>query len=266
MLRPSRTESNIRFYDLANLQKLLNVALLYQYGVKISKIAGMNDDQLRQRVRSHIHTGADHANHLGALKIAMLNFDRNLFDTTYNRMTSEMSFKEIFLDVFIPLLNNIGLEWQSNSITPAHEHFISNLVKQKLHINIERVQQTEGIHPDHAYVLFLPLNEIHEFGLLYIHYELLLRGNRSIYLGQSVPMENLSAFKSMYKRISFISYFTVQPAVEDLPAYLKEFKETLLDSPHSLAVLGRNATGLVGQALPNQIVFYPSLPILFNDL
>jgi DNA-binding transcriptional MerR regulator len=32
-----RTDTNIRLYDLASLQKLLNITLLHEYGYKISK-------------------------------------------------------------------------------------------------------------------------------------------------------------------------------------------------------------------------------------
>ena len=89
-------------------------------------------------------------------------------------MLAEMSFRQIFIEVFVPLLNSVGLYWQSASISPAHEHFISNLIKQKLHINIERVQQSQFVD-DQVYVLYLPLNEIHELGLMYIHYDLILK-------------------------------------------------------------------------------------------
>ena len=38
ILQPMRTDTNIRLYDLASLQKLLNITLLHDYGYKISKI------------------------------------------------------------------------------------------------------------------------------------------------------------------------------------------------------------------------------------
>jgi DNA-binding transcriptional MerR regulator len=37
ILQPMRTDTNIRLYDLASLQKLLNITLLHDYGYKISK-------------------------------------------------------------------------------------------------------------------------------------------------------------------------------------------------------------------------------------
>ena len=188
ILHPDRTESNIRYYNTKNLQKLLNVTLLYNRGLKISKIGKIDDNEIQKLIREEISKGEVKEDFVNGLKMAMLNFNSGLFNVTYNKMLAEMSFRQIFLEVFVPLLNSVGLYWQSASITPAHEHFISNLIKQKLHINIERVQQSQ-FADDQVYVLFLPLNEIHELGLMYIHYDLILKEKHSIYLGQSVPID-----------------------------------------------------------------------------
>lgn len=241
ILSPSRTDSNIRFYDIVNLQKLLNVTLLYNNGLKISKIAKLDKDELQIRVRELASRTEGNEKFLNAMKLAMLNFDQSLFENTYNRLVLENSFRNIFVEVFIPLLHSIGLEWQSNSITPAHEHFISNLIKQKLHINIERVQQIPPKYPEKIFVLFLPMNEIHELGLLYIQYELILKGYHAIYLGQSVPLDNLEVIQKVYSGVTFVSYFTVRPSADDVPDYLDQFETTILNKPgNKLWILGRN--------------------------
>ena len=111
----------------------------------------------------------------------MVNFDQALFLNTYSSLLSERSFREIFNEVFIPLLNELGLLWQTDTITPAHEHFITHLIKQKIYINTEKLQILEPTKKDKVFALFLPENEIHEIGLLYINYEITLRGYKSIY-------------------------------------------------------------------------------------
>jgi hypothetical protein len=55
--------------------------------------------------------------------MAMMNYDQELFMRTYNWLIEEKSFKEIFHQVFIPLLEELGLLWQTDTITIAHEHF-----------------------------------------------------------------------------------------------------------------------------------------------
>jgi methanogenic corrinoid protein MtbC1 len=119
-------------------------------------------------------------------------------------MLAVCSFREIFQETFLRLLNEISVLWMTNTISPVHERFISTLIQQKLLLNIERVQGlSDG--SSKVYALFLPMNEIHELGLLYIHFELLLRGYKSIYLGASVPMENLLELQKVFSEITFVS-------------------------------------------------------------
>ena len=266
ILQPDRTESNIRYYNTKNLQRLLNVTLLYNRGLKISKIGGLTDLEILKLIREEISKGEVREDFVNGLKLAMLNFDSGLFNATYNKMLAEMSFRQIFIEVFVPLLNSVGLYWQSESITPAHEHFISNLVKQKLHINIERVQQLQ-FTDDNVYVLFLPINEIHELGLMYIHYDLILKEKHSIYLGQSVPIENLKSLQKIYKQINFISYFTVQPDRNAVLDYLKNINDRYLkEREDSLWVLGRNTEGIVLEKSWNRIKTFANLVDLLQNI
>ena len=266
ILLPDRTESNIRYYNTKNLQRLLNVTLLYNRGLKISKIGGLTDPEIQNLIREEISKGEVREDFVNGLKLAMLNFDSALFNATYNKMLAEMSFRYIFIEVFIPLLNSVGLYWQSESITPAHEHFISNLIKQKLHINIERVQQSK-FTDDQVYVLFLPSNEIHELGLMYIHYDLILKEKHSIYLGQSVPVENLKSLQKIYKQINFISYFTVQPDRNAVSEYLKNINDRYLkEREDSLWILGRNTEGIVLEKDWDRIKSFENIADLIKNI
>lgn len=258
ILTPERSDSNIRYYNSANLKKLLNVTLLYNTGHKISKIAELTEEALSQTVVDHISKGGDDSGYMDALILAMINFDQAQFEQTFNRLIAEFSFRHVFLDVFVPLLFRIGIHWQSDNITPAHEHFISNLIKQKLQISIERVQQTVPKTNGVVYVLFLPDNEIHELGLLYLQYELLLRGKHVIYLGQSVPMDNLLALQSVFKKITFISYFTIKPAADEVDMYLEQFSRILLNNR-------KDSLLITGRIVHNKLEMPPNVK-MFNDL
>lgn len=240
LLIPHRTDSNIRYYDLDNLKKLLNISILNSHGYKISKIAEFTNDELESKVREYISGHQNREHFVNSLKVAMLNYDRNLFEHTYNTLIAESSFKDVFVNTLIPFLQRIGLEWQSNSITPVHEHFITNLIKQKLLVNIERVQQVLPKNPEHVYVLYLPMNEIHEFGLLYLHYELLLKGKYSVFLGPSVPLDNLKTIEKVFQKITYISYFTVKPLTDDVMKYLTDVQNLLLKGTnHEFIAFGR---------------------------
>ncbi|MDX5583662.1 MAG: MerR family transcriptional regulator, partial [Aureibaculum sp.] len=175
LLKPKRTDTNIRYYDSNNFLKLLNINLLYNHGYKISKIAEFSESTLLIKVKELISDKAMEEGTLNSFKVAMVNFDVVLFNDTYNKLLSYKSFREIFLEVFIPLLEHIGFLWQTKSLKPIHEHFISNLIIQKIQSNIERNQTVNYNETDKVFVLYLPMHEIHELGLLYLNYELTLR-------------------------------------------------------------------------------------------
>ncbi len=267
LLTPDRKSSNIRFYNTQNLQKILNISLLYNSGHKISKIAKLSEKELQVLVREHIASSKKEDHLVGKLKMAMFNFDQRQFNETYNQLLIHATFREVFLKVFVPFLQQMGLQWQSDAITPAHEHFITNLIFQKLHIQIERVQQNPPNDDSRAFILFLPENEIHEIGLLYIHYELILNGYQSIYLGQSIPMENLKEIIHIYQNVQFISYFTVKPLVEEVSGYLADFKRILLcRKQDELWVLGRNIRGLKDPVEVDQIKMFNEIDDLLNKI
>src|SRR5690606_36999431 len=111
-----------------------------------------------------------------------------------NTLITTKTFREIFYDVFIPLLTELGLLWQTDTITPAHEHFITGLIKQKVIANTENLAFKDINERSKVFVLFLPENEIHEIGLLFLNHELILKGKHTIYLGPTVPMDNLKNF------------------------------------------------------------------------
>lgn len=239
LLEPNRTDTNIRFYSLESLQKLLNITFLYNHGFKISKIAQISDMDIADTVRnlSAKDYADDHA--INMFKLAMLNFDKALFLNTYDNLIAHKDFSEIFMEVFVPLMSEIGLLWQTHTVTPAQEHFISELIKQKMLVNIEKHQYEEPKNNDKAFVLFLPNNEIHDLGLHFMNYKLCKAGYHTIYLGPSVPIDSLKDILKNYKNLTFISYFTVKPEAEYIEDYLKEFKEELLLNDNELWIFGR---------------------------
>ncbi len=239
VLEPMRTDTNIRLYDLSSLQKLLNITLLNDYGYKISKISKLNPDKIPVLVNEIISEKSAKNHAISSFKMAMMNFDQNLFFTTYNTLLSEKSFKEIFRDVFLPLINEIGLLWQTDTITPAHEHFISYLIKQKLLINTERVQVLPTTKENKIFVLYLPLNEIHELGLMYLNYELLSNGYKTIYLGESVPLSSIKDLKKHFDNITFICYATVEPSRSEINDYIKDVIKEVLDDTSEFWLMGR---------------------------
>lgn len=267
LLSPERTDTNIRTYSLESLQKLLNITLLYNNGFKISKIAKMTNKEIPEVVKDMVAKNSIKGHAISAFKLAMINYDYSLFLNTYDGLAQDKSFQTIFKEVFIPLLNELGLMWQTDSIRLSHEHFISNLIKQKIYLNIEQLQKVTATKNGRTFVLFLPENEIHEIGLLYLNYEIFLKGYKSIYLGQTVPLESLEDFSKYYDNVTFVSYFTVEPDKDSLDKYITTFKETVgLTKNSHLWILGYQTQHLVTEKLPEEIKVFNSIDEVINAL
>ncbi|MDX1760383.1 MAG: MerR family transcriptional regulator [Arenibacter algicola] len=267
LFQPNRTDTNIRCYDLENLQKLLNVTFLYNNGYKISKISQLGEDNIPKVVKNMVAEQRDNGHVLNSFKMSMMNFDQALFFKTYNALLKEKSFREIFYEDFIPFLNEVGLLWQTDTITPSHEHFICALIKQKILVNTEKLQFSTPTNASKTFVLYLPDNEIHELGLMFLNYEILSKGYQSIFLGQSIPIFSLKDLVPLYDNIVFVSYFTVQPDKENIMAYLNNFHDMLLkDTASELWISGKMLQEINKSNLPKTIVAFSQIDQLVQNL
>tara|TARA_B100000795_G_scaffold266576_1_gene249979 strand:- start:282 stop:1175 length:894 start_codon:yes stop_codon:yes gene_type:complete len=258
LLEPKRTDTNIRYYSHENLQKILNVVLLTKNGYKISRIAKMSEEEMLLQSREVAFGSNTNDDAINNFKLAMFQFDKALFDKTYNKLLLKKHFEKIVKDVFIPFLNHIGLLWQTDTILPAHEHFVSNLIAQKIHSNIELIEPIVN-KSNKTYVLFLPENEIHDLGLLYLNYELLLKGNKTIYLGQNLPLDNLKCFFDYEEDLCFVTSLTVQPYKDKIEDYFTEVEGLLEHSKHKFIAVGRRTSLLKAKDYKSNISFFDSI-------
>lgn len=265
LLEPERTDTNIRYYSSENLLKLLNVVLLKNNNYKISRIAEMSDGLIVLKARELAFEIAVNDEAINSFKLSMFQFDKVLFNNTYSKLLTKKTFREIFKDVFVPFLGHIGLLWQTDTLLPAHEHFISNLISQKIQISTERLEYSV-INSDITYVLFLPENEIHELGLMYLNYELVLRGNMTIYLGQSLPLSNLNYFFESDTEVRFITSLTVQPYDDKVVDYFNEIEGVLEGTKHKLIAVGNKTSIIKDVNFKADISVYNSVVELLKEL
>jgi DNA-binding transcriptional MerR regulator len=258
LLEPDRTQTNIRRYNLENLKKLLNVAFLYEHGHKISKIAKLSNQQIRQLIDEKTpdkQTGLALKN----FKTAMFDFDEDLFQKTYSDLEKSNSFSNIFLEVFLPLLDEIGLLWQTGTLDPSHERFISELIKRKVMVAIDTLQTPAPVNAP-VFALFLPLGEIHEIGLLFTKFQLLSRGFKTVYLGTNIGIDSLIHITRHYDQIHFLSYFTIKPDPDELRNYINQFNKkigTVRDS--ELWLMGGRIRKLHTNNIPPNVKIIPDL-------
>ena len=240
LLSPERTDTNIRKYSLESLRKLLNITLLYKKGFKISKIANLEPENIPLLVREIALENNSEEISINALKLAMVNFDVEMFDNKYKILLDNNDFEFIFFKIFVPLMIELGILWQTGAICPSHEHFVTSLIKQKIHVQTERFQNKKLINDDSSkFVVFLPDNEIHELSILFLNYLILSKGFKTIFLGQSIPIDSLKTLLSQSEKLHFITYITVQPLKSNIFKFVKSFDENLIKgSKNKLSIFG----------------------------
>lgn len=188
LLTPSRTETQIRTYSDLELLQLLNIALLNKQGIKISRIAEMSSAEIALKVVEFSNCGNGDTQ-IEQMILALIQLDESLFRTTLSSLIQKVGMLETYQQFVIPFLERIGVMWLVGSINPAQEHFISNLIRQRLIAEIELLPSPSNDQP--KAILFLPEHEWHELGLLLYQYHLRSQGINTIYLGQSLPYASL---------------------------------------------------------------------------
>ncbi|WP_299820974.1 MerR family transcriptional regulator [uncultured Pontibacter sp.] len=225
ILCPKRTETNIRYYDDADLKAILNISLLNERGYKISKIAQMQPEQIMQTVQQLCDESCRGSHHISTLVKAMVDMDEEAFERTLSTAALQLGLKETMNEVINPFLTKIGILWQTGNITPAHEHFVSNLIRQKLIVAIDgQVVRTQEDAP--VYILYLPEGELHELALLYINYLLRSSNKKVVYLGQNLPFEDLEKTYKQFKADCICTVLTSYPEREQVQAYINQLSAT----------------------------------------
>ena len=191
----------------------------------------------------------------------MVNFDSILFDLTFDEMLVEKGFDFIYMKVFIPLLHELGILWQTNAICLSHEHFITNLIKQKIHAQTHLAQSAIKPNEDGpCFVLFLPENEIHELSILYLNQLLLSKGYKTIFLGQSVPTNSLATLLSFSSQLHFVTFCIVEPNQDVLADFISNFEQQIIKTSDSrLSIFGPRIDDLDPEQLPDRILAFKGL-------
>lgn len=228
MLIPDRTDTQIRTYTDDELTYLLNISLLNKSGYKISKIANLTKEEVNELVWK-IKVSTDLDNSGEKLILALIHLDELLFRDTLNGLIQEVGLENTFTYHLIPFLDRIGVMWLVGSISAAQEHFISNLIRQKIISEIDKLPIPDSNLP--SIMLFLPEHEWHEIGLLYYQFLLRFKGLNSVYLGQSLPFDSaLDCIRTLKPKAIITSWLT---AVDDefLVKYFQQLKAEVGKTP-----------------------------------
>lgn len=257
---PKRTETNIRYYDDQDLKLILNVSLLRENGYKISKIAEMDQEQIAQAVLEITERNSSSSDQIHSLVLSMIDLDEDRFDKIMSTNILQTGFESTMFTIVFPFLSKIGVLWQTGSVSPAQEHFIANLIRQKLIVAIDACY-VPSKEEKTRYLLFLPEGELHELSLLFCHYLLKSRKNKVVYLGANVPLNDLIQTCELYKPDCVVSVFTSAPLQSKVQSYINELSKRL---PHTRLFLSGHQ--IIGQDLkaPDNAHFFLRLEMLLK--
>lgn len=191
LLCPERTDTNIRYYSDRDLKKILNINLLYSNGLKISKIAKLNENEIfRLANEILLKPEDDEASRVDYFINKIMDFDEVAIIQTLEQLDEKQGLDRVFSDLLIPVLKKIGELWQVDTINAAHEHFFSHVLRDYIIRNTLKAKDNEIIKG--RVLLFLREGEFHELALVFYNYVLRSKGYQTIYLGQSLPNEDIA--------------------------------------------------------------------------
>lgn len=189
-IKPKRTFTNIRYYSNDDLKSILNISLLNKYGYKISHINKMSEAEIKEKILTLNQKEAHIERVVNDLVQYMVDLNVSAFEDTIGMFIEKNGIESTITNVIFSYMEKIGVLWLTNHINPAQEHLVTNIIRQKLIVGIEKI--TTPLDPNKTILLFLPEAEYHELGLLFMYFLLKKRGINVIYLGCNVPLQDVA--------------------------------------------------------------------------
>jgi DNA-binding transcriptional MerR regulator len=251
-LTPGRSQGNTRYYDDAQLVKLLNVMSLLECGHKVSKLFSFSDQEIKELLEKELTKTKSPDEQIEFFITQLLStgihYDEARFQKLITESISKYGFVNAFMHIVFPLLNRIGLLWGKDNLCPSKEHFISNIVRQKLIGAIELLPEPKNLQK--PWILLLPENEYHEIGLIFSNYIIRLYGHRTIFLGANVPVSSLENTLHVFTNSKVLFFTTQNQTLEKVHEYIKYIRNQDI---HSKIIIAGNPKWTHALSLQNVI-------------
>lgn len=222
-LAPDRSKGNTRYYDGDQLRRLLNIVSLMDGDHKVSELCSMADEKLTGLIKEKLVSKGEESGSpsyfVSQLIAAGSGYDAPSFEKIFSVCLDKYGVNDTYTDVIYPLLDRIGIMWSINTIPPAQEHFISNIIRQKLFAAIDDTPPARSMKD--TWLLFLPENEFHEIGLLFSWLLIRKAGRKVIYLGPNVPVSTLITAVQETNPNNLLLFFVHNDLAKDVETYCK---------------------------------------------
>jgi DNA-binding transcriptional MerR regulator/methylmalonyl-CoA mutase cobalamin-binding subunit len=222
LIKPNRTDTNIRRYSSEELRHLLNISLLNKHGFKISHISKMSDAEMQEKILSLNDADSQRDRLVNDLVAKLSAMEMEEFEKQLDNYIHSRGVDKAITQLIFPFLEKVGILWLTNNINPAQEHLVSNIIRSKL------INGIEFAHPhfklNKTFLLFLPESEHHELGLLFVHYLLKTRGAKVHYLGANIPLKDAAFTIRELKPNVIYMHLTSTSSKFNLDKYMSNLK------------------------------------------
>lgn len=224
-LQPLRTAGNTRFYDDEQLKRLLCIAGLYHGGHKISRACGLSSDEMSCLLQQDINETRSpehrHEYFISQIINQSLVYNEQKISELISASFKQSGVLNTYKLVIYPTLVRMGLMWLNGGLCPSQEHFLSQIIRQKIFAAIDNLNIVQTPAAKH-WLLFLPEDEDHDIGLLLASYLLRANGHQVTYLGPRVPLSSLINTADAIQPQNFLFFITRVRPIINAQAYINE--------------------------------------------
>jgi MerR family transcriptional regulator, light-induced transcriptional regulator len=199
---PERTGTNRRLYSDEQIERLSLLRDITQGGHSIGQVAKLATEKLRQLAcESHDTNGPASRLRAAAPAVwatdafldesvaAVKSLDARALEETLQRAATELGAQGVLQRVVAPLAHTIGILWRDGTITAAHEHFASAVLRVFLG---HAAKPFPGAEHAPVLVVATPAGQIHELGALLVSAAAANLGWHVTYLGVSLPAAEIA--------------------------------------------------------------------------
>ena len=224
-----RTDTNIRYYQDEDLELILNIAHLNRNGLKISKIANLSAEEIKQKVANSCEVDAIFDQQIDGLMLSMFELNEFKFLKILNHKIKEFGFEKTMDNFIYPLLDKLSIMWIAGSVKSVHENFINNIIKRKLVIEIDKIK-VDYNNNEKKFFIYLPEYEAHEMSILYTYYLLKSHGVNTLYLGSQLTINDVKDAFDIFKPSHIFTIFNDSFSETPLQPYIDSLLEKTGDA------------------------------------
>jgi DNA-binding transcriptional MerR regulator/methylmalonyl-CoA mutase cobalamin-binding subunit len=245
---PKRTDSNRRLFSKAEIKRLQLLKQAVEAGHSISQISNLSSEELMRLIDDNSSnsglylvntrklTDAPYFLQISFDSITQLNADG--LERALDEAAVHLPKLELINSVIVPLLKKVGDLWRQGELKIIYEHMATPIIRSLLW-NLLRSTEVSKVAPH--IVIATPVNHKHELGALAIALIARESGWRSLYLGPSLPADEIAAAASLSNASAVALSITFSYDHQQLVEEVKKLRR-FLSNDTTLFIGGQDAS------------------------